>query len=153
MKKWFQAKVRYEKLDPRSGRTKKVIEPYLIDAITFSEAEERIYKSLEEIISGEFLVKDIAKSNFTDVFFYEQGELWFHAKVKYIDVDEETGKEKNVVNNMLVTADDAREAYDRIQESLKEMIVPFSVPSVSVSSIIDVFPYDSEKKNIEVVAK
>ncbi len=142
MNNWFECKVKYEKIDQNSGKTKKVTEPYLIDAVTFSEAEERIYKSLEEMISGEFVVKSIAKSNISDVFEYEAGELWFKCKVSYVDVDEESGKEKKVNNYMLVTADDAREAYDRIQESLKEMVIPFEIPSVVASPIVDIFPYD-----------
>jgi len=142
MNNWFECKVKYEKIDQNSGKTKKVTEPYLIDAVTFSEAEERIYKSLEEMISGEFVVKSIAKANIADVFEYEAGELWFKCKVSYVDVDEESGKEKKVNNYMLVTADDAREAYDRIQESLKEMVVPFEIPAVQASPIVDVFPYD-----------
>lgn len=142
MNNWFECKVKYEKIDQSSGKTKKVTEPYLIDAVTFSEAEERIYKSLEEMISGEFMVKSIAKANISDVFEYEAGELWFKCKVSYVDVDEESGKEKKINNYMLVTADDAREAYDRIQESLKEMVVPFEIPAVQASPIVDVFPYD-----------
>ncbi len=142
MNNWFECKARFEKIDQNTGKTKKVTEAYLIDAVTFSEAEERIYKSLEEIISGEFNVKSIAKSNISDVFNYEAGELWFKCKVSYVDIDEESGKEKKVNNYMLVTADDAKEAYDRIQESLKEMVVPFEIPSVTASPIVDVFPYD-----------
>lgn len=139
---WFECKVKYEKIDQSSGKTKKVTEPYLIDAVTFSEAEERIYKSLEEMISGEFVIKSIAKANISDVFEYEAGELWFKCKVSYVGVDEESGKEKKVNSYILVTADDAREAYDRIIECLNDMIVPFEVPDVTESSIIDIFPYD-----------
>lgn len=145
MNNWFECKVKYEKLDQSSGKSKKVTEPYLIDAITFSESEERIYKSLEEMISGEFIVKSIAKSNISDVFEYEAGEQWYKCKVSYVDVDEESGKEKKVNNYMLVTADTAREAYDRIQESLKEMIIPFEIPSISASPIVDIFPYDANE--------
>lgn len=141
MNNWFECKVKYEKIDQNSGRTKKVTETYLVDAVTFSEAEERIYKSLEEVISGEFIVKSISRSNISDAFAYEAGEIWFKCKVRYVDVDEESGKEKVVNNYMIVTADDAREAYDRMQESLKEMVVPFEIPDVTDSGIIDIFPY------------
>ncbi|MEN9444891.1 MAG: hypothetical protein RIS47_1782 [Bacteroidota bacterium] len=143
MNSWFECKVRYEKIDQKSGKNKKVTEPYLIDAITFSEAEERIYKTLEEMISGEFLVKSISKSNITEVYPYEDGDRWFKCKLSYIDVDPESGKEKKVNNYMLITADNARTAYDRAQESLKEMIIPFELPSIVESPIIDVIPYTS----------
>lgn len=142
MNNWFECKVKYEKLDQSTGKAKKVTEPYLIDAITFSEAEERIYKALEEMISGEFIVKSLAKANVSDVFEYEAGAKWFKCKVSYVDIDEETGREKKVNNYMLVTADTSKEAYDRIQESLKEMIIPFEIPTIAESPIVDVFPYN-----------
>ena len=143
MNNWFECKVKYEKLDQKSGKTKKVTEPYLIDAITFSESEERIYKALEELISGEFVVKSISKSNVSEVFTYESGDRWFKCKVTWVDVDPESGKEKKIAQYMLVLADTARMAYDRIQESLKEMIVPFEIPSVAESPIMDIFPYNA----------
>ncbi len=142
MRNWFECKVKYEKVSETSGKTEKVTEPYLIDAMTFGEAEERIYKSLEEKITGEFEVKSIARANISDVFEYESGEWWFKCKVSYVDVDEESGKDKKVNNYMLITADTAREAYDRIQESLKEMVVPYEIPGVNCSPIIDIFPYN-----------
>lgn len=150
MNNWFECRVKYEKIDQSTGKTKKVTEPYLIDAVTFSEAEERIYKKLEEMIAGEFKVKAINKANVSDVFEYEAGELWFKCKVSYTDVCEESGKEKKVNNYMLVTADNSREAYDRIQESLKEMIVPFEIPAISESAIVDVFPYDPNESKLNL---
>ena len=144
MNNWFECKVKYEKLDQQSGKSVKVNELYLVDAITFGEAEERIYKFLEEVISGEFIVQSIARSRINDTYEYEAGEIWFKCKVRYVDIDEESGKEKTVNNYMIVTADTAKEAYDRIQESLKEMIVPFEIPDITDSKIIDIFPYVPE---------
>lgn len=149
MNNYFEVKVKYQKLDQETGKTKNVTEPYLVDAISFSEAEERIYKSLEEVISGEFVIKSIARSNMSDVFEYEHGEYWHKCTVKYVDVDEESGKEKKVSNQMLVTADTPKEAYDRIQECLKEMIVPFEITVSAQSPIVDVFEYENDLNTIQ----
>ena len=142
MNNWYECRVRYEKTDARSGKTKKVTEPYLIDAITFSEAEERVYKALEPQISGEFTVKGISKSPITEVFNYPSGDRWFKARVSWLDIAPDSGRELKVSQYMLVLADNAREAYDRVHESLREMIVPFTVSSVGESPIMDIFPYD-----------
>ena len=42
MYEWFECKIKYEKT-LESGLLKKVTEPYLVDAINFTEAEKRIY--------------------------------------------------------------------------------------------------------------
>lgn len=143
MHNYFEVKVRFEKLDQTSGKSKKVTEPYIIDAVTFTEAEASIYTKLEELISGEFKIKAISQTKITDIFEYESGEYWFKCTVVYLDVDEDSGKEKKVSVIMLVSADDVREAYERTHESLKDMVVPFEVKKVEKSNIADVFPYQA----------
>ena len=142
MKNYFEVKAAYQKIDQTSGKTKKVTEPYLIDAVTFSEAEERIAEILASAVSGEFTIKSIAKSNVQDAYFYEAGEFWFKCKMVFEDLDNESGKTKKVVNYFLVTADTAKEAYIRLKDIHKDMIVPFEIPSVVLSPIVDVFEYD-----------
>lgn len=141
MNTWFESKVRYEKLDQRTGKAKKVTEAYLLEAITFSEAEERVYKTLEEIISGEFIIKGISKSNISEVYPYENGDRWWKCKLSYMDIDAESGREKKFTSYLLVTADTAKEAIERVHHELREMIVPFSLSVVSESPIVDVFPF------------
>lgn len=149
MNTWFECKVKYEKIDEATGKDKKVNEPYLVDAVSFTEAEARISEQLQSMISGEFSITNIKRVNYTDVFNFEVGDRWYKCKVSYVDVDEASGKEKKTSNYMLVLADNVDHAYERLHESLSEMIVPFEVPSISESPIIDIFPYfDSEEKKI-----
>jgi len=149
MNTWFECKVKYEKIDEATGKDKKVNEPYLVDAVSFTEAEARISEQLQSMISGEFSITNIKRVNYTDVFNFEVGDRWYKCKVSYVDVDEASGKEKKTSNYMLVLADNVDHAYERLHESLSEMIVPFEVPSISESPIIDIFPYfDGEEKKI-----
>ncbi|MEN9444137.1 MAG: hypothetical protein RIS47_1027, partial [Bacteroidota bacterium] len=113
-----------------------------------TEAETRIYKELENQISGEFLIKGITKSNVTEVYPYEDGDKWHKVKLSYMDVDPESGKEKKVTSYMLVTANTPKEAYERAESELKEMVIPFGLPSVSESPIVDVFFYNADASSV-----
>jgi hypothetical protein len=137
---WFITKVKYNKTD-ENGLLKGVSEQYLVDAFTFTEAEARIYEQLENIIVGDFDVNAISKTNYTDVFFYNDHGVWHKCKIQYYIVDENSGKEKKVTQYMLMEAETVKQAYERIYESLKDMMVTFTVPDVVETKIIEVFDY------------
>lgn len=149
MKIWFLCKVKYQK-EEEDGRVKNITEPYLVDAMSFTEAEARIYEKLGSVIRGDFQVTHISKTNIIDVFHYDDIDIWFKCKITY-SVSEENGKEKKIVNNMLVSANDVKQAYDRIHESLNNMLVTFTIPEISQSPIVEIFPYDADE-NEEIPA-
>ncbi|NJM93641.1 MAG: DUF4494 domain-containing protein [Cytophagales bacterium] len=145
MKTWFLCKVRCTRED-NNGHLKTVTDAYLVDALTFTEAESRIYGEMEQVVRGEFIVKAITKSNFTDIFRYSDSEVWHKCKVAYVVSDADSGKEKTVKNMMLVTADDVRTAYERMVECVKNMLVSFRVIEVAESPIVEVFEYGTEEE-------
>ena len=67
MHTWFECKIRYEKV-MENGMNKKVTEPYLVDALSFTEAEARIIEEITPYISGEFTVSDIKRANYSELF-------------------------------------------------------------------------------------
>jgi hypothetical protein len=144
MQNWFECKIRYTKIDEKTGKDKKVNEPYLVDAISFTEAEERIYREMEAYISGEFQVTNIRKANYTDIFTSEDGERWYKCKVTFMAIDESAGKEKKVANQMLVLASGVKDACDKIDKGLEGMTVDYDIVAVAESPIMDFFPYFSE---------
>lgn len=144
MKTWFMCKVRYQK-ENENGSVKNVTEPYLVDAMSFTEAEARIYEELGSIIRGEFVVSGIAKSKIIDIFHYDDSDVWYRCKISY-SVAEESGKEKKITNYMLVSASDVKQAYERIHESLNNMLVTFSVPEIVETPIVEIFAYISEEQ-------
>ena len=141
MQNLFECKVKYTKIDENTGKEKKVTETYLIDAVSFTEAESRLYKEMEMMISGEFIVTGIRKANYTDIFPFDDGDRWFKSKVSYVSVDEEAGKEKKVSNQILVLAGDVKDAWDKIHESMKGMTVDYEINAIAESPILDFFPY------------
>lgn len=138
---WFQCTVKYAK-ETEEGLLKSISEKYLVDAVSFTEAEAIIYDRLGEQIRGDFQVTHMSKSNIVDVFHYEDSDYWFKGKIKYMIADVDSGKEKIVTQFMLVTASDVPQAHERIQESLSNMLVSFQVPDVVASPIVEVFPYE-----------
>lgn len=146
MKIWFESKVQYIKVDETSGKEKKVTEEFLFDAVSWTDAEAKTYKEMEQMISGEFRIKNITKSTLAEVYPYDSGEYWFKVMVDMVTVDEGKGIEKVSKLPCLIMADDIQEALNRTNESLNDMLVPFVISNIGISKIMDVFPYFGEEK-------
>lgn len=149
MQTWYECKVKYLKID-QSGHERKINDNYLLDAVSFTDAETRIYQQMNQLTNGEFQVQNIKKSNISEVIPSETGEWWYKAKINLITIDEEAGKEKKVTNYILVMADDINHALKRVEEGLAYMLVPYVVTSIQLSTIAEVFPYDSELEPKEI---
>lgn len=143
MNNWFTVKVKYTK-QMDNGALKRVSEPYLLAAMTFTDAEARIYEELGALIRGEFNVVGIARTELNDIFAYDDAETWYKCRVRYENFDADSEKSKKVTQNFLVSANNVKEAYERIQESLKTLMVDFEIPSIVYSPIVDIFPYNED---------
>ena len=143
MNNWFTVKVKYTK-QLETGALKRVSEPYLLAAMTFTDAEARIYEELGAVIKGEFNVVGISRTELHDIFSYDDADVWYKCKVKYENFDADSEKSKMVSQNFLVSAGSVREAFDRMKESLATLQVDFEIPSIMVSPIVDIFPYTED---------
>ncbi len=141
---WFECKVKYEKT-MENGLTKKVSEPYLVDAISFTEAEKRIIEEIRPFMTGEFVISDIKRANYSEVFFCdaESADRWFKCKLSFITLDEKSGAEKKSNSYALVQAGDLREAIKYLDEQMKGTIMDYQIASVTETMIMDVYPYDA----------
>ncbi len=144
MNNWFECKVKYEKT-MENGLTKKVSEPYLVDAISFTEAEKRIIEEIHPFMTGEFVISDIKRANYSEVFFCdaESADRWFKCKLSFITLDEKSGAEKKSNSYALVQAGDLREAIKYLDEQMKGTIMDYQIASVTETMIMDVYPYDA----------
>ena len=140
MHTWFECKIRYEKV-MENGMNKKVTEPYLVDALSFTEAEARIIEEITPFISGEFTVSDIKRANYSELFFCEEdaADRWFKCKLFFITLDEKSGAEK-----VLVQAADLRDAVKKLDEGMKGTMADYVIASVAETALMDVYPYDGE---------
>ena len=140
MQTWFECKVIYVKIDD-DGREVKASESYLIDAVTFTDAEARMIEQLRTMIRGEFVIDKISKSRIVEIFPHVDGEYWWKGKISIVTIDEKAGKEKVINNFFLVSANDLKQALLRLEEGLSYILVPYQVTSLALSPIVDVFPY------------
>lgn len=148
MQTWFESKVKYMKVS-ESGTEQMVTENFLLDAVSYTDAETRIIRKMQEMVrGGEFTIVDIKKSRIAEVFPFETGEWWFKATINLVTVDEEAGKEKKLRTYYLIMADDIRESLDRLDESLNYLVIPYVVSSMAVSTIVDVFPYEPSESAV-----
>ena len=148
MSVWFECKVKYTKIDETTGKEKKVTEPYLIDAVSFTDAESRIYKEMETYVSGEFSISNIKVVKFAELLPNENGDRWFRVKLVYVSIDEEAGKERKINSYLLVQANDIKEAYDEVVRYMQNSVSDYTIPSISESPIMDIFPFYSEEEQI-----
>ncbi len=149
MNTWFECKAKYQKND-ENGKIKTVSETYLIDAVSFTEAEERINKELEPYISGEFNITNIKIANYSELVPNDNGDRWFKCKVTFITVDQEKGTERRASTYMLVQANNVKEAYEMLEKSMSGTVSDYEIPMIQESSLLDVFKYfDNDDKNSE----
>lgn len=138
---WFECKVRYDKMG-ENGAMKKVNEPYLVDAMTFTEAESRVLEEMKPFISGEYSISSEKKTKISEIFFNERGDKYYLVKVAFISLDEKSGVEKKSISQILVQASDLQDALNTFEEGMKGTMADYEVTSVSETLIMDVFKAD-----------
>jgi len=151
MANWFECKVRYDKM-MENGMVKKVNEPYLVDAMSFTEAEARIIEEQTPFISGEFSVSAVKRTKITEIFTDDSADKWYQVKVAFVTIDEKTAVEKRTTSLMLAAASDFKGAYDRFMEGMKGTMADFEIVSITETPLMDVYPAKlgiPEKKQAE----
>ena len=142
---WFECKIRYEKV-MEDGLQKKVNENYVVDALSFSEAEKRIIEEMSSYISGQFDVADIKKAAYGEIFFSDDdlADKWYKAKLQFITIDEKTEKEKRSTVTYLVQAGSFNAA-----EVMSGTMIDYVIASIAETTLMDVFEYGKEVKSEE----
>ena len=154
MNNWFECKVRTEKM-LEGGATKKVTEPYLVDALNFTEAEARIIEEISPFCNGQLEVVDIKRARYCEMFTseLESADKWYKVKCMFVTLDEKTQVEKRTAQLMLVQASDLRDAVKRFDEGMKGSMIDYEIALVQQTPLLDVFPYEkretSEKPEYE----
>lgn len=145
---WFECKIAYEKV-MEDGLQKKVNEGYVVDALSFTEAEKRIMEEMSSYISGEFTIKDIKIAPYKEIFFSDEelADRWYKAKLEFITIDEKTEKEKRSAVNYLVQAGTLKGAVGNIESVMGTTMIDYVIASVAETKLMDVFEYGKDKRN------
>lgn len=144
---WFECKVRYDKMQ-ENGSVKKVNEPYLVDALTFTEAEARIIEEITPFISGDFTISAVKKTKVSEIFFdrRDSADRYYMVKVNFITLDEKSGVEKRSASFILVQAGDFKGALDRFEEGMKGSAADYEIASITETMLMDVYPLEPSAK-------
>lgn len=147
MHTFFEVRVRYEKM-MENGTNKQVTEPYLVDALSFTEAEARIIEEMKPFISGDFKVKAVKQANCSELFSNNDAnaDIWYKARLSFVTLDEKSGAEKKTYTNILVQAVDLRAAVKRLDEGMKGTMADYKIVSIAETKIMDVYMYIPEKE-------
>ena len=144
---WFECKVRYDKT-LENGTIKKVTEPYLVDAMSFTEAEARIIREMSPFMSGEWSVADIKRANFSELFTSdeESADRWYKLKLATIIIDEKKQVEKKVTTWKLVQAANLKDAIKKLDEGMRGTLADVELTQVAETPIVDVYFYEELPK-------
>ena len=148
--KFFEVKIQYQKtLD--DGKEKKVTEQYVVEALSFTEAESRITEEMTPYISGDFDIVSEKIAPYYEILLSENSndDKWFLSKVAFITIDEKTAKEKKTSQRLLVQAETSEKAMDYTKEMFSYGMSDYSIDSVQDTPTIDVFLYKSKKDFVE----
>ena len=140
---WFECKIKYEKV-MEDGLQKQVVEQYVVDALSFAEAEQRIIEEMSQYISGEFEVTDVKKAAYKEVFFDDvdpQADRFYKVKLDFITIDEKTEKEKRSRMTYLVQAISLNHAMRNVDDVMGGTMIDYDAASISDTKLVDVFEY------------
>ena len=152
MSNWFECKVKYSKVDEK-GVSKRVTDTYLVDALSFSEAESRVIEELKPFIKGEFNILGMKMAAVNEIYPCDEGDRWYKCKVSFITVDEVKGTEKKVSSNILVFGSDIASAWTNLNKALADTMADYEVTIIAETPIVDIFPYGNSKEEQEMRKK
>ncbi len=143
---WHQGKIRYLKVD-ENDRTVKITEIYLVDAVSYTEAEARIYENVAANVP-DFQLFGLSRMKLAEVFFVENGaDTWFKVKVCFVSFDEKTKKDKKTPSMMLINAETPFEAYNLIAERLGT-VDDYQITDINITNILEVLPYEKPEEKV-----
>lgn len=140
MSKYIETRIRYDKMH-ENGIVKPTTEAFLVDALSFTEAEARIVKEQTPYISGDFTVSAVKKSNIAEIYRDDSGDKWYKAKLMFTTIDERTAAEKRKASHILVQASDFRNALENVLNCMKGTMADFEIAAIAETNIMDVYDY------------
>lgn len=139
---YIETKIRYDKT-LENGVTKKVTERFLVDALSFTEAEARITEEQAPFISGDFSVSAVKKTNIAEISRTGKDDKWYSCKINFITIDERTAQEKKTATHILVEASDFNSACNNLREFMKDTMADYDIASISETDIMDVYIHEN----------
>lgn len=141
MAQWIEVKVRYDKMTD-SGKTVKVTDPYLVDAVSCTEAEARVVEEMTSFVN-DFNVLNVGKTKISEIFWDEIGDRFYKVKVNFITIDEKSGVEKRKASFILVQASTFTDALANFNKGMKGTMADYEIEAIAETKIVDVYRYQA----------
>lgn len=142
----YQVKVKYDKVQ-ENGCVKPTTDVYVVDALSFTEAEAVTTEYVKPWISGEFTVTDIKRVKYAEVWGNDKGDYWYEAQLEFITIDEKSGSEKRTKNRMLVQADNLTEAMQAVAENMRGTMADYEAVCIKQTNILEYIKCESTETN------
>jgi hypothetical protein len=144
---WFETKIRFDKTQ-EDGTLKPVTEQYVVDALSFTEAEKSLIEEMSVYISGDFKITGIKPAPYHEIFFSDsdKDDKWYKAKLQFITIDEKTEKEKRSTVTYLVQAATLPRAVRNIEEVMNGTMIDYVISAINETMFMDVFVHDATGK-------
>ena len=141
--KFFEVKIQYQKTQ-EDGKEKKVTEQYVVEALSFTEAESRIAEEMLPYTDGDLDVVSEKIAPFNEIFLSDRtdDDKWFISKVGFITLDEKTAKEKKQTFRYLVQAATSEHALDYTKEMFSHGMCDYSIEAVQDTPTLNVFLHE-----------
>ena len=138
--KFYEVKIQYQKT-LEDGKEKKVTEQFVVEALSFTEAEARIIEEMTPYISGEFDVVSEKIAPYNEILISDSlnDDKWFISKVSLITIDEKTAKEKKTSQRLLVQADTSETALEYTKKLFDSSMIEFSIDAVKDTPTLEVY--------------
>lgn len=146
MAQWIEVRARYDKM-MENGVVKKVTEPYLVDALSCTEAEARVTEELTPCISGDFRISSVVTTKIAEIFGDETGDRFYKVKVNFITLDEKTATEKRTASYILVQASCFKDAYDNFIDGMRGTMADYEIEAITETKIVEVYPANLSNDN------
>lgn len=141
MAQWIEVKVRYDKMTD-SGKTVKVTDPYLVDAVSCTEAEARVVEEISSFVN-DFNVLNVGKTKISEIFWDETGDRYYKVKVNFITIDEKSGVEKRKASFILVQASTFTDALANFNKGMKGTMADYEIEAIAETKIVNVYRYQA----------
>lgn len=135
---YFECKIRYDKFQ-ENGTLKKVNESYLVDAVSFTDAEASVIDNIASFISGEYVITSIRKTKIAELFINADDKRYYLIKCAFISFNEKNGKEKRSISQILVSADSPDEAIGKFEANMKNTLSDYEVIAIYDTAYLDVY--------------
>ena len=137
MANYFEVKITFDKT-LENGKEKKVTECYIVNAVSFTDAEAKVIHHVQDVITGLYKVKSIRKYKVAEIVPSELGDTYFKCKLNFITLDEKSGSEKKTAVYMLVDAENLDKAKTMLVEHMKSTMSDYSIEKIEETKIVDV---------------